>query len=288
MTYMQALIFGILQGATELFPVSSLGHSVLLPWVARWGIDQDDPLFLTFLVLTHTATALVLLLFFWRDWFRIVRGMGVSLRERVVAAHNPDGKLGWLLVVGTVPAGLLGLLFEEALKSLFAAPHFVSIVLVLNGIMLLGADALRRNKVVPPPASALESDRRLATLTWRQVITIGVLQCVALLPGFSRTGATITGGLLAELSYEDAARFSFLLATPIIGAASVLKLPELLTTPDARFLPGPMLVGALAAACTAYLSVRWLLRYFETKTLTPFGLYCCGVGLTVVASFALL
>src|SRR5512135_473918 len=161
MTYVQALIFGILQGATELFPVSSLGHSVLLPWVARWQVDQHDPLFLTFLVLTHTATALVLLLFFWRDWLRIVGGVGVSLRERVVATHNPDGKLGWLLVVATIPAGMLELLFEEALKSLFAAPRIVSAVLVVNGLMLLGADVLRRNAVAPPPASALESDRRL-------------------------------------------------------------------------------------------------------------------------------
>jgi undecaprenyl-diphosphatase len=287
-TYIQAVYFGILQGATELFPVSSLGHSVLLPWIARWQIDEHDSLFLTFLVLTHTATALVLLGVFWRDWLRIAAGMGVSLHDRVVAEHNPDGKLGWLLVVGTVPAGVLGLLFEEALKSLFAAPRIVSVVLIFNGLMLLGADALRRKKVAPPPASALESDRRLATLTWRQAITIGVLQCVALVPGFSRTGATITGGLLAQLSYEDAARFSFLLATPIIGAASVLKLPELLSTPDAQFLPGPMLVGALAAGCTAYLSVRCLLRYFETKTLWPFGVYCCAVGLAVVASFALL
>ncbi len=287
MTYIQALYFGILQGATELFPVSSLGHSVLLPWIARWQIDEHDPLFLTFLVLTHTATALVLLAVFGRDWWRIVAGMGVSLRERVVADHNPDGKLGWLLVVGTVPAGVLGLLFEEALKSLFAAPRFVSVVLIFNGLMLLGADALRRQKVVPPPVSALESDHRLATLSWPQAITIGVLQCIALLPGFSRTGATITGGLLAQLSYEDAARFSFLLATPIIGAASVLKLPELLTTPDVQFLPGPMLAGAVAAGCTAYLSVRWLLRYFERKTLWPFGVYCCILGLVVVLSFAL-
>ncbi len=288
MTYFAALIFGILQGATELFPVSSLGHSVLLPWIARWHIDQHDPLFLTFLVLTHTATALVLFGFFGRDWLRIIRGMGISLRERVVAADNPDGKLGWLLVVATVPAGVLGLLFEEALKNLFAAPGIVALVLVLNGLMLLAADALRRKKVALPPTSPLESDRRLATLTWRQTITVGLLQCIALLPGFSRTGATIAGGLLADLSYEDAARFSFLLATPIIGAASVLKLPELLTTTNTQFFLGPMLIGALAAGGTAYLSVRWLLHYFETQTLRPFGLYCCAVGLVVLASFALL
>jgi undecaprenyl-diphosphatase len=231
---------------------------------------------------------LVLFLVFWRDWMRILRGIGVSLQERVVSAENPDGKLGWLLVVGTVPAGILGLLFEESLKSLFAAPRFVSFVLILNGFMLIGADVLRRRKVSPPPTSALESDRRLATLSWSQVIGVGVLQCLALLPGFSRTGATITGGLLADLSYEDAARFSFLLATPIIGAASALKLPELLTKPDATFQPGPMLAGAVSAGFTAYLSVRWLLRYFETNRLTPFGVYCCVVGLAVSASLALL
>ena len=288
MTYFAALIFGILQGATELFPVSSLGHSVLLPWVARWQIDQHDPFFLTFLVLTHTATALVLLGFFWQDWVRIIRGMGTSLRDRVITADNPDGKLGWLLVVGTVPAGVLGLLFEEALKHLFASPGIVAGVLFLNGLMLVAADGIRSKRPAPPPTSALESDRRLATLTWAQVLRVGLLQCIALLPGFSRTGATITGGLLVELSYEDAARFSFLLATPIIGAASVLKLPELLTTSGSHFLLGPMLLGAVAAGATAYLSVRWLLRYFETKTLRPFGLYCCAVALLVIASFALL
>lgn len=288
MSYFAAVMFGILQGATELFPVSSLGHSVILPWVARWHIDQHDPFFLTFLVLTHTATALVLLGFFRHDWLRIVRGMLRSLRERVVAADNPDGKLGWLLVVGTVPAGILGLLFEEALKHLFAAPGIVAVVLFLNGLMLFAADALRRKKVAPPPVSALESDRRLATLTWAQVIKVGLLQCIALLPGFSRTGATITGGLLADLSYEDAARFSFLLATPIIGAASVLKLPELLTMPNTQFQLGPMLIGALAAGATAYLSVRWLLYYFETQTLRPFAIYCCAISLLVIASAALL
>ena len=141
-SYFQGAVLGLLQGVSELFPVSSLGHSVILPSLLGWDIHQDKPYFLTFLVATHLATALVLLGFFWRDWVRIVKGLGRSLRDREIA--DPDAKLGWLLVVGTIPAGILGLLLQDSLRNLFAKPEYASIFLALNGVLLFGAEALRR------------------------------------------------------------------------------------------------------------------------------------------------
>lgn len=283
MTYIQAIIVGIVQGITEPFPVSSLGHSVLLPSVLGWNINQNDPLFLIFLVATHAATALVFLAIFWKDWMKILKGMGRSLRDRVVAPENYYGRLGWLLVVGTIPAGILGLLFEDQLKSLFAAPMMTAGFLFLNGLLLIGADAWQKNHATKAKnVEGMESDARVAKISWWQSVKVGVMQCLALIPGFSRTGSTIAGGLGAGLSYEDAARFSFLLATPIIGAAAVLKLPELAVQQSANFSIGVVLAGAIAAAIFAWLAVKFLLKYFETNKLWPFGVYCCVVGLLVL------
>ncbi|MGH7202899.1 MAG: undecaprenyl-diphosphate phosphatase [Candidatus Levyibacteriota bacterium] len=278
--YFQAFIFGAIQGVTELFPISSLGHSVILPKLLGWSIDQKDPFFLTFLVATHFATAVVLFLFFWKDWKRIFAGIVRSLKEREINQHDSEAKLGWLLIVSTIPAGILGLLFEDPLKTLFASPQLVAGILILNGCMLYCAELLRRRKKDPPSGN----DKRIAKLTWLQTVKIGLLQCLALIPGFSRTGAAITGGLLVGLTHEDAARFSFLLATPIIGAAAVLKLPELLTPAEVNNL-GPTLVGALSAGIFAYLSVRFLTKYFETKKLTPFAVYCVTIGVIVSLLF---
>jgi undecaprenyl-diphosphatase len=278
MSYLQAVLFGLLQGITEPFPVSSLGHSVILPSLFGWRVNQNDPFFLIFLVATHAATALVFLAMFWKDWMRILRSMGISLRDRSIDASNPYGTLGWLIVVGTIPAGLLGLLFEDTLKHFFAAPVVVAVFLFLNGLMLIGADRLRRRRE-RQTSKGIAGDARIAKLTWRDSFMVGVMQCLALIPGFSRTGSTIVGGLFADLSYEDAARFSFLLATPIIGAAAMLKLPELAVQQSANFSIGTIVVGAIAAAVFAYLSVKFLLHYFETKQLWPFGVYCCAVGL---------
>lgn len=281
MTYLQSILFGLLQGITEPFPVSSLGHSVLLPSILGWHVDQRDPFFLIFLVATHAATAIVFLLMFGRDWILILKGMGRSLKERTIDPANHYGKLGWLLVVGTIPAGILGLLFEDQLKSLFATPMFVAAILVVNGLMLLAADAWRKRKAVET-REGLESDQRVARLGWGASVKVGLMQCLALIPGFSRTGSTIAGGLGVGLSYEDAARFSFLLATPIIGAAAALKLPELAAEQSANFPLGIVIAGAIAAGFFAYLSVKFLLRYFETKKLWPFGLYCIAVGALVL------
>ena len=275
----QAIALGALQGVTELFPISSLGHSVILPSLLGWDIKQSDPAFLGFLVATHFATALVLLGFYAHEWMRIVGGMLRSLRDREITRDNSAARLGWLIVVATVPAGLLGLLFEDQVKALFASARIAAIFLMLNGLILFGAEMLRRRSLADRATATPE------TLSWGRVIAIGTAQAAALLPGLSRTGATISGGLLAGLSHTDAARFAFLMATPIIFAASALKLPDLFVHGSGATV-GPTLVGMLASAIAAFLSVRYLTRYFKVNTLTPFAVYCLLAG--GLASAALL
>jgi undecaprenyl-diphosphatase len=280
-SYLQGAILGLLQGVTELFPISSLGHSVILPSLFGWNIHQNEPYFLSFLVATHLATALVLLGFFWRDWVRIVKGIGRSLRNREIGA-DPDAKLGWLLVVGTIPAGILGLLLQDALRKLFASPEYASIFLALNGVMLFGAEMLRRRA----PETTDDDDARIARkVGWLQSAVVGGAQSIALIPGFSRSGAAMGGGLLVGLSHRDAARFAFLLATPIILAAAVLKLPELAGS-QGNGVRGPAFVGAVCSGITAYFSVKFLMRYFETRTLTPFAIYCLCAGIACAIYFA--
>jgi undecaprenyl-diphosphatase len=286
-SYPQAALLGLLQGVSELFPISSLGHSVILPRLLGWNIHQNDPYFLTFLVATHLATALVLLAFFWRDWVRILRGLGRSLQNRELG-EDSDARLGWLLVVGTVPAGLLGLTLEHPLRNLFASGRSAALFLILNGFMLYGAERLRRRAEAAAAEGDPEgSDERIAErVTWRAALAVGAAQAVALIPGFSRSGATMAGGLLVGLSNEDAARFAFLLATPIIGAAALLKLPELFGTAG-NGVRGPALVGALCSAVTAYLAIRFLMKYFETNRLTPFAAYCVAAGAAASLYFVL-
>jgi undecaprenyl-diphosphatase len=274
-SYPQAIILGLLQGVSELFPVSSLGHSVILPKLLGWDIHQNDKYFITFLIATHLATAIVLFFFFWQDWVRILRGLGRSLRDRGIDPDDTDAKLGWLLVVGTIPAGILGLLLEHSLRKVFASPQSAALFLTLNGLLLYGAELLRRRA----PVVEEEDDTRIArTVTWRGAFLVGAVQAIALIPGFSRSGATMGGGLLVGLSHKDAARYAFLLATPIIAAAAILKLPELFGHAGDG-VRGPALVGALCSAATAYLAVRFLMRYFETQTLKPFAIYCFCAGL---------
>ncbi len=281
-SYFQAIVLGLLQGVSELFPVSSLGHSVILPKLLGWNIHQNDSFFITFLVATHFATALVLLGFFWQDWVRIVRGIGRSLRDRQIGVSDADAKLGWLLVVGTIPAGILGLLLEHKLRHVFASPRSAAVFLMLNGGLLFGAELLRRRA---PQAEQGDPDARIARrVTWRDSFLVGAAQAIALIPGFSRSGATMGGGLLVGLSNEDAARFAFLLATPIIGAAAALKLPELIGS-SGNGVRGQALVGAICSAVTAYLAVRFLMRYFETNRLWPFAVYCFAAGLAATLYF---
>jgi undecaprenyl-diphosphatase len=282
-SYWQGIVLGLLQGVSELFPVSSLGHSVILPKLLGWKIHQNDSFFITFLVATHLATALVLLGFFWRDWVRILKGLGRSIRDREIRSDDSDAKLAWLLVVGTIPAGILGLLLEHALRHLFASPRSAAAFLIANGFLLYGAELLRRRA---PEAERGDPDTRIARrLGWKEAFGVGTAQALALVPGLSRSGASMGGGLLAGLSNEDAARYAFLLATPIIGAAAALKLPDLFGH-QGDGVRGPALVGALCSAVTAYLAVRFLMRFFHTNRLTPFAVYCVAAGVAATLYFA--
>jgi len=281
-SYPRAIVLGLLQGVSELFPISSLGHTVILPRLLGWNIHQNASYFLTFLVATHFATALVLLGFFWRDWVRIVKGIGRSLRDRGIDPADADAKLGWLLVVGTIPAGILGLLLQDTLRKAFASGSIAAGFLIANGVLLFGAELLRRRA----PQTAEDDDVRIARqVSWRDSFLVGAVQSLALIPGFSRSGAAMGGGLLVGLSNKDAARFAFLLATPIIGAAAVLKLPGLFGSAG-NGVRGQALVAALGAALTAYLAVRFLMRFFETKTLVPFAVYCFCAGVAASLYFA--
>ncbi|HEX3510934.1 MAG TPA: undecaprenyl-diphosphate phosphatase [Solirubrobacteraceae bacterium] len=286
-SYFQGVILGLTQGIAEPFPISSLGHGVVLPRLAGWHIHQNDKFFLTFLIATHLATAIVLLLFFIKDWIRIVQGLWRSLRMREIRADDKYARLGWLLVAGTIPVGVIGLVLQEPIRKLFASPQLAAAFLIVNGCALLVFERLRRRP--PRPGDHLgDADERLSKLSWRQAISVGTSQAFALVPGISRSGFTMGGGLIAGLSNEDAARFGFLLATPVIFAAAALKLPELFThEATVEGIRGPALVAGLCAAATTFFAVRFLLRWFETNRLTPFGVYCIGLGAVCTLVFAL-
>jgi undecaprenyl-diphosphatase len=303
LTYVEAVVVGAFQGVTELFPVSSLGHSILVPALigGRWATDLDvsapESPYLAFLVGLHVATAAALLVFFWRDWVRILGGFATSLRHRRV--RTPAERLAWLIVLGTVPVGLAGLLLEHLFRTVLGRPLPAACFLVVNGLILLAGERLRRGadrpaRQVAVPARAgpvtwsvsgrlddvpdEPADERLARMPLRRGLLIGSAQVLALLPGISRSGATMVAGLVRGLSHEDAARFSFLLATPVILAAGVLKLPDLFG-PLGTGIRGQVLAGSVASFVAAYLAVRFLTRYFHTRTLTPFAIYCIVAGL---------
>jgi undecaprenyl-diphosphatase len=285
-SYFQAVVLGLLQGVTELFPISSLGHAVIAPRLFGWNIHQNDKFFLTFLVAVHLATALVLLGFFWHDWVRIVKGFVRTIRERGINPADADARLAWLLIAGTIPAGIIGLALERSLRKLFASPEYAAVFLIVNGLLLFGAERLRRRSPDAPEREADEDFRIAHRMSFRQAAGVGMAQALALIPGISRSGVTMGGGLLVGLNNRDAARFGFLLATPIIGAAALLKLPELFGH-DGDGVRGPALVAALCAAASAFVSVRFLMRFFETNRLTPFAIYCVVAGTALTIGFAL-
>ncbi len=235
LTFLQAIVLGVIQGVTELFPISSLGHSVVLPQLLGWtdvvaAQSAQESYFLAFLVGLHVATALALLMFFRATWARIARGLIASVRTRRI--ETPDQRLAWLLIAATIPAGIAGLLLEHSLRVLFATPLAAAAFLVVNGLILLFGEWVRRRAEVRRLVAAHEAsatgDRRLDTLEFREAGGVGVAQVFALLPGISRSGITMVAGLTRGLDHEDSARFSFLLATPIILAAGLYKLPDLL------------------------------------------------------------
>jgi undecaprenyl-diphosphatase len=287
-SFFQAIILGLTQGITELFPISSLGHSVLLPGLLGWNLSQNSETFLEFLVATHLATAIVLFVIYFKDWIRIVKGIFRSLVAREVSNADPDAKLGWLLVVSTIPAGIIGLLLKDQITGSLLSPQSAAFFLMLNGLLLLFAEWLRartarRGTGAAASAMSAESlqnnDARIAhRLSFPQAIKVGLLQILALIPGFSRTGSTLAGGLMVGLSHEDSLRYSFLLATPIIGAAALLEIPALLTSGNPALIE-VSLAGAIAAAFAAWFAVKFLTRYFKTNTLTPFAIYCLAIGI---------
>jgi len=279
MTFLQAIFLAIVQGATELFPVSSLGHAVILPAVLGWHIDQDSPRFLPFLVVLHVGTATALLVYFWRDWLGLLLaalGRGGATGRTI----EENRHLIVLLVLGTLPAVVLGFVFEKWLRHLFGSPVAAALFLIANGVVLFAGERLRRR------ADAARDRKRLAHASWGDAIVVGLCQTTAFLPGISRSGATIVGGLLIGLRHEDAARFSFLLATPVIAGAAFLEIPKLLhaapATGAAAIGGGVLWVAGIVAGLVAFASTALLMRYFrhreESAALDPFAYYCWAAG----------
>jgi undecaprenyl-diphosphatase len=364
LTYLEAAVVGLIQGVTELFPVSSLGHNVLLPaliggsWARDLNVAASESPYLAFIVGLHVATAIALLIYFWRDWVRIIKGFFSSLRQIARPAEgttrwmlqSADEELAWLIILATIPVGLAGLVFEHVFRVIFGRPAYAAVFLVINGLILLAGERFRRRasleadeqiaaereyalegagwrhqgagwgheeagwgheeagwgheeagwgRARPYPGevrhapsrrdlrleemdNAVESDERLSRMGYGQAVIIGSAQVLALLAGISRDGVTMVAGMARGLSREDAARFAFLLATPVILAAGVLKIPELMG-PLGSGIHGQVVVGSVLSGVGAYVSVKYLVRYFQTRTLTPFGIYCIVAGLASIA-----
>ncbi len=319
MTYPEAMVVGFIQGVTELFPVSSLGHNVLIPalvggsWAKNLNVAAPESPYLAYIVGLHVATAIGLMVYFWRDWLRIIGAWFTSLWRREVA--TTDQKLAWMIVWATVPVGIAGLLFEHEFRVLFGKPVLAAIFLVANGLILFAGERFRTRRSrdadleverqraseglerhraehgspgarhaagqvatrTEEIAVALAADERLTRMSYLQAILIGSAQVLALLAGISRDGVTMVGGMFRGLSREDAARFAFLLATPVIFAAGALKIGDLIQYGHGIY--GQVLAGSVLSGVGAYLSVRYLVRYFRTRTLTPFAIYCVIFGL---------
>lgn len=293
-SYFQAIVIGLLQGVTELFPISSLGHSVLLPawlgWDSITKAQSTESPYLAFLVALHVATALALLVYFRRDWVLIIGGFVRTLRKRKI--ETPEERIAWLLVVATIPTGILGLAFEHKLRTVFAKPLAAATFLTVNGAILIFGEWIRRRSTVrelvatnETARSESEVGRRLDTLDFKESGVVGVAQIGALLAGISRSGITMVAGLARGLDHEDAARFSFLLATPIIFAAGVYKIPDL-AGHLGDGIRGQALVGGLFAGVAAFVSVQFLVRFFQTRNLLPFAIYCLLAGAISIVRFA--
>jgi undecaprenyl-diphosphatase len=288
LTYFQAVVLGVLQGVTELFPISSLGHTVLFPTLFGWNElvkvqSQSESFWLALVVMLHVGSALGLLAFYWREWVRIVGAFFATLRKR--RAQTPTERLAWLIIFASIPAGILGLAFEHQLRTLTAKPEVAAIFLIVNGGILFAAERYRRRAEVRELAirEGAKSDggRELDTLEYREALVIGTAQSTALIAGISRDGVTMGAGLARGLDHSDAARYAFLLATPIILAAGIFKLPDLLGHLG-NGIRGQALVACASAAVTAFFTVGFLVRYFKTRTLIPFAIYCVAFGSAMV------
>ena len=316
LTFAEAIIVGLIQGTTELFPVSSLGHNVLIPaliggsWAKDLNVAKTESPYLAFIVGLHVATAIGITIYFWRDWVRIVGGFFSSIARREV--RTTDQKLAWMIVIATIPVGLVGLVFEHKFRVIFGVPWRAAAFLIVNGVILYAGERFRtrksrdadqqvlREREEEPAlvgarvagahssgqralrsqeiATAVQADRRITSFSFWAALLIGSAQILALLAGISRDGVTMVAGMFRGLSREDAARFAFLLATPVILAAGVLKIPDLLG-PLGNGIRPQILAGSIVSGVAAYLSVRFLMKYFQTRTLTPFAVYCFVAGI---------
>jgi undecaprenyl-diphosphatase len=286
-TYLQAIILGLIQGVTELFPVSSLGHTVILPQLFGWDSvvkaeSQPESFWLPFVVGLHVGTAIGLFIFYFRTWVDIVRELVKSIIGRRI--ENSTQRLGWLLVIATIPASVFGLLLEHPLRVLFTKPLAASIFLTVNGLILFFGEGVRRG-AENRNKQGVKPKRELDSLNWKEAAIIGVAQIGSLFAGISRSGITMVAGLVRGLDHEDSARFAFLLATPIIFGAGIVKLPDL-TGPLGNGIRGQTLVGAAFACVAALISVRFLSKYFHTNTLIPFAIYCLLAGIAFTIYFA--
>jgi undecaprenyl-diphosphatase len=332
LTYLEAAVVGLVQGVSELFPVSSLGHNVLIPalvggsWAKDLNVADANSPYLAFIVGMHVATAIALLIYFWRDWIRIIGGFLSSIRHREVQTR--DQRMAWMIILATIPVGLVGVVADKPFREIFGKPIVAGVFLIINGVILycgerfrpassIRADqeiaAQRQQALMPAPAGvrrqpvpagpgmarqarhasgqqavrqeelvqAVQADERLSRMGYLRALLIGSSQIFALLAGISRDGITMVTGMSRGLSREDAARFAFLLATPVILAAGVLELPKL-TGPEGNGIHGQILLGSILSGVGAYVSVRFLMRYFQTRTLTPFAIYCFVFGLLAV------
>jgi undecaprenyl-diphosphatase len=329
LTYLEAAVVGLIQGVSELFPVSSLGHNVLIPaliggqWAADLDVSKPESPYLAFIVGLHVATAIALIVYFWRDWVRIAGGFLSSLRERRV--ETADQRLAWMIVLATIPVGLVGLVAEHPFRLIFGKPVVAGAFLAVNGVILIAGERFRRRAsldadariaagrrlepvaagvgMAPAPAmggpglaayapaaaappAEIMADRRLSAMGYGRAILIGSAQILALFAGISRDGVTMVAGLRRGLAREDAARFAFLLSTPVILAAGVLKIPDLFG-PLGNGIRGQILVGSVLSGLGAYAAIRFLVRYLQTRTLTPFGIYCLVAGLASVVYLSL-
>jgi undecaprenyl-diphosphatase len=286
LTIWQTIFLALLQGVTELFPISSLGHTVIIPGLLGWGNLVNDThcggqsCFLPIIVALHLGTSIALVIYFWRDWLRIFLTLVKNIKEGEVRTGTDDW-VSWLIIIGVIPAGILGLVLETPLKQLFASPTIAAAFLVVNGSILFAGERLRRRveeKLTFATAKEREASfRSLSSLTWKEALIVGLAQSLALIPGISRSGVTMVAGLGVRLNHEDAARYSFLLGTPLIGLAALLEIPQLVGQSARTWLL--VGIGMVLAGVAAYLSTKFLMKYFETGRLDPFAYYCWGAGL---------
>lgn len=284
----QILFLALLQGVTELFPISSLGHTVIIPGLFGWGDLVRDPNFLPLIVALHLGTSIALVIYFWRDWLQVLRSIGKSIKDGEVKRGTEEW-VSFLIIIGCVPGGLLGVFLEKPLKLLFASPLVATTFLVVNGSLLFLGERMRRKaeasiEVENFSVKGREAQfRPLASLSWKEAIIVGFAQALALIPGISRSGSTMVAALGVRLNHEEAARYSFLLGTPLIGAAALLEVPQLAGQSMTVLLL--VLLGMVVAGVAAFLSTRFLMKYFETGRLYPFAYYCWAVGLLSLLYF---